>query len=314
MAANASIYSFSGHESFPFRYPWLKKGFDAVAADGEAFLRDEAMTSLGVGKNMVRSIRHWCLAASVIAEKRQGTGDRRGSLQPTELGSLLLGDGGLDPFLEDPASLWLLHWQIASNRARATTWYWTFCHFHEPEFSREVLASALLKWVQTLGLKKVAASSVERDVDCFLRTYVAPRHRRPAVIEDSLDCPLVELNLIRLAADGQTYYFQRGSQDGLPDGVLLYATLRFWKRFADRSETLSLQDLARLPGSPGRLFKLDEASLAARYEQAERWTGGKLSYDETAGLRQLYRRDQVDPLEVLEQTYHVHAAAGGPRR
>ena len=128
-------HSFSGHETFPFRYPWLKKGVDGVRADPEVFLRDDAITTLGVGKNMVRSIRHWCLAAGVLAENRSGGP----ALRTTALGSLLFADDGLDPYLEDPATLRLLHWQIACNRTRATTWFWTFSHFHEPEFTRETL-------------------------------------------------------------------------------------------------------------------------------------------------------------------------------
>ncbi len=154
MGAATMQHSFSGHETFPFRYPWLKKGFDAVAAAGDALLRDDAITTLGVGKNMVRSIRHWCLAAGVLEENRSAAG----ALRPTDLGNLLFADDGLDPYLEDPATLWLLHWQIASNRARATTWFWTFSHFHEPEFSREALTSALYKWTQTLSGKPVAVS------------------------------------------------------------------------------------------------------------------------------------------------------------
>src|SRR5690242_12332063 len=146
MGVGVVQHSFSGHETFPFRYPWLKKGFDAVQKDGDVFLRDDAITTLGVGKNMVRSIRNWCLAAGVLAENRE----RHGALRPTELGNLLFADDGLDPYLEDPATLWLLHWQIASNRARATTWFWTFSHFHEPEFTREALTSALYRWTQTL--------------------------------------------------------------------------------------------------------------------------------------------------------------------
>src|SRR5262249_3525998 len=156
------------HETFPFRYPWLKKGFDAVRQEGgDAFLRDDATTVLGVGKNMVRSIRHWCLAAGVLEEGRQG-----GGLRATKLGGQLVADGGLDPYLEDPATLWVLHWRVATNRARASTWFWTFSHFNEPEFTRESLSSAVYRWTQTLGGKQVAESSVRRDVEVFVRTYV----------------------------------------------------------------------------------------------------------------------------------------------
>ena len=302
----ATQHSFSGHESFPFRYPWLKKGFDAVCADGNVFQRDDAVTTLGVGKNMVRAIRHWCLTAGVVEENAR---DAPEALRVSKLGALLLQDDGLDPYLEDPATLWLLHWQIASNRARATAWFWTFCHFHEPEFTREVLTSSLYKWTRTLGGKQVAESSLKRDVDVLLRTYVPARQSRGASAEDSLDCPLVELSLIVPSGDGHAYRFRRGFQQSLPDAILDYAVIRFWDAFAPAAQTLALHDLARQPGSPGCLFKIDESSLAERLEGIERGTEGGLSYAETAGLRQLYRRKPVDAHEVLSTAY----AVGGRR-
>jgi hypothetical protein len=299
-------HSFSGHETFPFRYPWLKKGFDAVKEDPHVFLRDNAITTLGVGKNMVRSIRHWCLAAGVVGEDPNGGK----GLQSTHFGSLLLGNEGLDPYLEDPATLWVLHWQIASNRARATTWFWTFSYFHEPEFTREALTSALHNWTQTLSGKQVAESSIRRDVEVFLRTFVPSRHRRGEITEDSLDCPLVDLGLITESGDSRTYRFHRGAQRGLPDGILLYAVLRFWEAFAPSAETLGLRDLTGQPGSPGGLFKIDESSLAERLESVERLTDGALSYGDTAGLLQLYRRHKLDPHDLLAEAY----VTGGQRR
>ncbi len=246
MSGGAVQHAFSGHETFPFRYPWLKKGFDAARDDGFVFLRDDATTTLGVGKNMVRSIRHWCLAAGVLAEDRAGGS----ALRPTQLGTLLFADDGLDPYLEDPATLWVLHWQIASNRARATTWYWAFSHFHEPECTREALTSALFKWAQMLSGKRVAESSLKRDVEVFLRTYVPSRQGRGHIAEDSLDCPLVDLGLIAQPGGGHAYRFRRGAQQGLPDGILLFAVLRFWEAFAPTAGTLALHDLAHQPGSP----------------------------------------------------------------
>src|SRR5262245_51975732 len=101
--------SFSGHETFPFRYSWMKKGVDAVSKQATLFSRDDAMTRLGVGKNMVRSIRHWCVGADVLEEHDGGSG-RAASIRPSEFGRRLFSDEGWDPFLEDPATLWLLHW------------------------------------------------------------------------------------------------------------------------------------------------------------------------------------------------------------
>lgn len=119
----AARVSFSGHETFPFRYTWLKKAVDAVDAEPYALHADDAMVRLGVGKNMVSSIRHWGLATGMLAEGSARRGSRIRPLAPTDLGRSLFLDGGWDPFLEDPGTLWLLHWQLASRPEPATTWY-----------------------------------------------------------------------------------------------------------------------------------------------------------------------------------------------
>lgn len=314
MLERPSGVSFSGHETFPFRYAWLKKGVDELAHDEGVFSDDDAMTRLGVGKNMVRSIRHWCLAAGVAEEYQPDLLSRSPSIRVSELGRRLFADEGWDPYLEDPATLWLIHWRIASNARRATTWFWAFSYVFDPEFTRDSLLSALLQWTETGGWKRIAATSLKRDVDCFLRTYL-PARGGNAILEDSLDCPLVELNLIREAGDRQTFQFNRGPQPELPTGVLFYATLDFWSRSAPDAETMSLHDLAYHPGSPGRLFQIDEESLAARFEQLESWTNRHVSYGETAGLKQLYRRREVSPLAILEKTYAASRAfAGGASR
>ena len=108
--------SFSGHQTFPFRYTWLKKGVDAVTSDPAVFTSDRATITLGVGKNMVRSIRHWCITAGLI----RALADRT-RFEPTPLGSAIFADDGFDPYLEDTATLWLIHAQLAANANRATT-------------------------------------------------------------------------------------------------------------------------------------------------------------------------------------------------
>jgi hypothetical protein len=272
------------------------------------------MTILGVGKNMVRSIRHWCVGADILEEFHADSG-RAMSLRPSELGRRLLSDDGWDPYLEDPATLWLLHWKLASNARRCTTWFWAFSYVFEPEFTRESLLAALEQWVSGSDWKRIAASSLKRDIDCFLRSYVPSRHSDGIVMEDTLDCPLVELELIREAGDRQTFRFNRGPQPNLPDGILFYATLEFWSCFAPGTDTIALHDLAHRPGSPGRLFQIDEDTLAARYESMEPWTSRRVRYGETAGLKQLYRRGDVEPLALLDTLYAgSRSLAGGAAR
>lgn len=312
MNAPSASFSFSGHETFPFRYPWMKKGYDAVVEDGGVFQKDDAITTLGVGKNMVRSIRHWCLAAGIVEEDKEEGARYSPRLRATELSHLLFGKDGHDIYLEDPATLWILHWQITTNVSRASTWWWTFSHFHEPEFTRDSLSTAVYKWSQTLPGKKVAEVSVKRDVETFIRTYAPPRTTKGESSEDSLDCPLVELGLFySVAESGQVYSFSRGAQDNLPDGVLLYGVLKFWEQFAPQAETLAIPDLARQPASPGQVFKMDETSLVTRLELIESWTDGRISYRETAGLRQLYRRKPIESHEAIELAYSLAVGTNG---
>lgn len=57
-------YSFSGHESFQCKSLWLKKGYDYLLAGGK-FNDADSVVKLGVGKNMVASIRFWLRAFSL---------------------------------------------------------------------------------------------------------------------------------------------------------------------------------------------------------------------------------------------------------
>src|SRR5205823_6471281 len=114
----------------------LKKGVDAASLDPAFFARERALIDLGVGKNMVSSIRHWCLAAGLIQESRE----HRGQFVVTEIGRRIFANAGLDPYLEDPGTLWLIHWMIASNFKGATTWFWMFSSWNGVEFTRERIA------------------------------------------------------------------------------------------------------------------------------------------------------------------------------
>ncbi len=291
--------SFSGHETFALRYGWPKKGVDAVREDPSVFASENAMVSLGVGKNMVRSIRHWCLTARLIEPDTREANQRGRRLRPTALGEALFGPEGADPYLEDPATIWLLHWLICTNDERATTWRWAFGYYGQPEFTREQLVKDLGALILHQQVARVTEPSLKRDVDTFLHTYLPGRLSRTTVVEDTLDSPLVDLKLLREDAVGRSISFVRGPKPTLSDSVLGFAVLEFWDRLAPSQRTMSLEDLLYRGGSPGRLFKLDEPSFAERLERAAKWSRGAVQFDETAGLRQLLRTRAIAPSDLL---------------
>lgn len=171
-------FSFSGHQSFPFRHTWLTKGVVHCAEDPYLFSQDDAMVTLGVGKNMVQSIRHWCLATRVLEENPEVKNNRGRELRPTNLGrKIFLTADAWDRYLEDVGTLWLLHWLLATNSQKATTWHFVFNSLHQPEFTRSGLEEALARRFQGLPNARFTPDTLRRDVDIFIRTYVSAADR-----------------------------------------------------------------------------------------------------------------------------------------
>src|SRR4051794_4618608 len=105
---------FTGHETFPFRYSWLPKAVRLLRDAPDGLADDvQAMTSLGLGKNMVQAMRFWIEVTQVATA---GAGR---TFELTPFGRSVLGAGGHDPFLEDIKTLWLIHWKLASGLDQA---------------------------------------------------------------------------------------------------------------------------------------------------------------------------------------------------
>lgn len=277
-------YVVGAHETFAFRTGWLKKGYDAVRKDGFAFTRDDVVVRLGVGKNMVRSIRFWCLATGMVEEEPRPTGSK--PLQPTEIGNRLLADDGWDPYLEDPASLWLVHWLLVTN-PRASAWWYIFGRYPDNEFTKPRLL-AFLQSVIGEQQQAISPASVARDVDCFFRTYVPGAHSIGSPLEASFDCPLADLELIRPADADGVYRFRVGRKENLPPHVVGFALLHFFRTQVLPRRSVHLRDCLYLAGSPGQAFRLDEESLLEAIDQLTVLTQGKLDVTETAGLAQVF--------------------------
>lgn len=307
--------AFGGHETFPFRYTWLPKAVQFVANDAFFFQREDAMVRLGVGKNMVRSIRHWALACGVL-EEDTARSSRGQALRISTFGQQLFGAKGWDPYLEDPASIWLLHWNVARTPDHATAWYWVFNQMPQPEFSR----TDLLGWLRKLAQEKnwvKAEASLKRDVDCLVRSYVSTPPSKKGPIEDTLDCPLAELGLIREFGGRSSFLLVRSERSTLPDEVFAYTVIDFLRSRGTETKTAPVNTLAFLPGSPGRVLCLNEDAVLARLERLERLTSGALSFDETAGLRQVLIRRLPDANSVLAMHYKdqpARSAMAGGRR
>lgn len=287
--------TFSGHETFPLRFTWPAKAVEATDRDRGIFGDDSAIAEFGVGRNMVRAIRHWGLATGVL----QAEG--RGLVGPSAFGRAVFGPDGADPYCEDPSTLWLLHWHLCRDAGRAALWHFVFGHWRGGALDLRTLAPALADWLRAVDEAPPKTGTLKRDLACLAACYAPPAPRQDP--EDAVSCPLTSLGLLSLS--GGALHLHEGRKRGLEPAVFATAVLDHWRRQRPGAETLAVQDVLERSGSPGRVFLLSEEQAFDLLTRAE--ATGAFRYDDTAGVRQLYRTSDAAPADLLDTIYATAA-------
>lgn len=293
MKLNKNKTTFGRHETFPLRYGWLTKGFEAVKQEPDIFSRPEhAMVELGVGRNMVNAIHYW-LQASRMVDFGEGLA------QPTEIGETLLGEGG-DRYLEDEATLWIIHWLLASNAELATSIYWFFNHFAMTRFDGEEVLRSLGDFIAHELQSSRSQSTLKSDVSTLLRLY-APEVGRS---DEHLDSPLASLQVLESAGGGR-YRSSREMRPFLPPVALHFALAQCFDTCQGRPlpmRTVLYGDGGK--AAPGAAFRLSEEGLMAALSKVMERYPNCYELRDTAGLHQIFLGNKPEkPLEVLRNHY-----------
>lgn len=295
---------FARHETFHPRFGWVKKAYDAAARDHRLFNADEAVVELGVGKNMVRSIRHWGLAFKTIALAKE-PGKRLTNATPSRIGEMVSADDGWDPYCEYPGTLWLLHWWLVAPPSIAPVWWLALNEFPGVEFTDEELeqfvADRARDWADPHH------SAVKKDVSCFLRMYAAG-HSARATFDDLIDCPFRDLDLLRPSTEVRNgFRFLIGPKPTLPGAVAAFACLDFVARTDSTASTVTVSRLVTEPGSPGQAFKLTEAALVELLDRAAS-THGEIELTTANGAPQLVFDDPSHSATEILRDHYRHVA------
>ena len=268
---NPSVkYIFSGHESFPCKSLWLKKGYDYVMAKNN-FNSPEAVIELGVGKNMVASIRFW-LKVFGIAEN-----DRL-----TWLGDYLFDEStGKDKYLEDIATLWLLHFNLVFSE-EATLYKMLFCGVQRERthFEREqVLTYVKLRMVEANKITLFNANTVKKDIGVLLQNYALPR--KPQSNED-FSSLLIDLDLIRQSSEGKGYYFNVDGKRKVTKEIFLYALLKLKEQEGDNTIPFdTIQERI------GLVFCMQDFETIEMLKQLANDYSKFFAYSDVAGIKQI---------------------------
>jgi hypothetical protein len=169
--------------------------------------------------------------------------------------------------MEDPGTLWLLHWALLSPPSRLPVWWLVFHEYHPVEFADQDLEVAISGQLDAVSeWARPHPSSVKKDISALLRTYAPAEVSGRAGMDDVLDCPLRELGLIQRSPATGRYRFTLGQKPSLPPSIVAYAVLDYLARAGSGGSTVTLSHLAHEVGGPGRAFRLSEPELLAMLE------------------------------------------------
>ena len=276
-------YNFSGHESFPCKSLWLKKGYDFVVA-GNQFSSAEAVMELGVGKNMVASIRFWLRAFGLSNMD-----------DVTKIADYLFNsDTGRDPYSEDLNTLWLLHFLLVNYRV-ASLYNLVFVDYQRErkEFTRSELQTYIRRKCSVPEQKNIYnENTVKKDIGVLLKNYVSPKDLKN--IED-FSALLIGLNLI-ISKPQDTYYFREVTVKEIAPEVILFALLSL----GDSEMTISLDGLQRI----SLIFCLPMISLIEIIRSLEQLYPGSIVFSDNSGIKNVQFRKELDKFDVLDNYYN----------
>ena len=275
---------FSGHESFACKSHWLKRGYDFVRGENN-FNDDDAVVRLGVGKNMVASIKFWLKAIGLLKDA--------GLVALAN--HLFDDDNGKDPYLEDIGTLWLLHFLLIQTDY-ATIYKTTFVDYHR---QRNIIEkSKLQNYIKHIcfdetGYKNLYNdNTVKRDIGVMLHNYCA-KNGGNVNIEDS-NSLFAPLNLI-CETEKNTYRFNYDTRSDVPSLIFLYALLI---KFEGRN-SISFEDITEL----ALIFCLTNNDLLDIINYLCDLYPSEIVFSDVAGIKELQIRAILNPTEVLDRYY-----------
>ena len=281
-------YTFSGHDSFQCRQLWLKKGYDYVQG-GKNFNDEDAVVKLGVGKNMVSAIRYWMKAFNIIDSKDN----------PTEFGIKLFNDNGYDPFLEDDASLWLLHYQLIKT-GLASTYSIIFNDFRKEKlfFNKDTFVNYLKRRRETEPSLAFNENTVADDFVVFVKMYQYNNESKD--VEDSFSGILSEIELLKTIGKGkdEQYQIENAERDKLPEAVLLFSILVN----PNYGNSISLNSLEHDTNSPGSIFCLNRIGLTNKISELAN-NNRNITFTDHAGIKELQFKKKLDAYSILDAYY-----------
>ena len=293
---------FRAHDTFFIRKGWLSKGMRCVSNKPDVFVdkNENPMDVLGIGANMVKALRYWLQVVGLTEEPSKGKRDQHF----TALGRMIYEH---DTYIEELGTLYLLQYELASQREEATAWYFFFNEFSMSEFSKEDFVAALEKYIKMEESdSSVASRSLSDDFTCIINTYLPRYKSNPTKVspENNIDCPFGELGLVDILNKRKKTY-----KKSIPASETLnpWVALAVIVDNADGRTEISLNELLNAPCNIGRVFNLDSVTMLDVLYRIEKL--GLIKINRTAGLDVINLLEDLSFLDCVQNFYDSIDAA-----
>lgn len=267
------------HESFSIREGWLAKGIKNVSENRNVFSSNEATDLLGIGTNMVKSLKYWMIATTLI-------NDNTKNIELTEFGKLL---NKYDPYLEDLFSWWLIHINLITNINDSYIYNLFFNKCNGRNFTKREIFEQLN---YNLVKEKLDFNEniLQDEVNMIIKTYtIDEKIDNP---ENNFICPLSELNLIK-KIERDTYERNKPEYRNLNFLVVYYLmTLNLKDK-----DNISIEELIKEDNSPAKLLNLDKNLINEYLDEMKR--NDLIIINRTAGLNMIYLKKKMSLEEII---------------
>ncbi|PLY12943.1 MAG: hypothetical protein C0628_07620 [Sulfurimonas sp.] len=271
--------SFSGHDKFDCKIDWIIKGLEAFNENHNIFEPSElenSITRLGLGVNMIKSLKHWMKSLELIDEKSLAY-----------FGKTIL---EYDPYIENIDVLWILHWNLVKNKEKSTLYHRFFNKLYLFRFSKEELLNDIDEWLRENDIN-LSLNTIKSDIDVFLRMYNNSKENSFGLFKD--------LNI--LSDNKGIYSLNTNSTAMINDQVFLYILIDYLNTFKYENSSVSIDDLQKGEISIQKSLCMNENSFFIKINNLGKMTNGKLSYSEASGIRQIYIHEKLDSKKILDE-------------
>lgn len=282
------------HETFSIRKGWIHKGVKNILVYPRLFTDKNINPCdiLGIGTNMVKSLRYWMTAVGIMEEVSEGNQKVQ---KLTRLGEII---DEYDKYYEEDGTNWLLHYMLAKNEELSTAWYWFFNIFKINSFDKQLFVRELSEFLHTEYDYDGSEKMLGDEFDCIIKTYCSKG--KAVSPEDINECPLTDLHLIEVS-DNKDYKKHTPDRDAIHPLIILAVISE--QAYISKKKEVLITDLLNKECNVGRIFNLDRATCFYYLEQLQK--SGYLEIVRTAGLDVIQLKQQYDFYGIIVSYYQA---------